>query len=290
MSKGKTLIGLIILAVIAGGIIYYQNLTGPTMPPQDPETLEIALGRNSEVVFPKGTPAPFPVALMFHGCGGTHKATRLWANRLAAQGYAAVIIDSLGARDISHETAMAEVCQGSLLRGDERSADILVMLNWVDKQPWADGSKVLLAGWSHGAWTILDVLARDLDTDLPISLTTRPTSQDGTPVTLDGVTATLLFYPYCGQYSHATRTGLHTKPRSLLMLAGEDSVVSMDECNSFAAAEAAKGWDVSTHIFPDADHSFDVPSYDGQTPNKSYSVQGSLQAVKLFRNFMATAQ
>lgn len=289
MSKGKIFIGLLIVSVVIGGIAFYKQLVGPTIPPQSAAQLERQVMQFNKVFLPPEGDGPYPVALMFHGCGGTHNATRLWAERFAKQGYATVVVDSLAPRSIDHETAMAEVCQGRLLRGDERSADILIALNWLQTQGWADADHVLLSGWSHGAWSILDALSRDLTNpdDLPISLTSLPTIDTGGNVSFDGVRGTILFYPYCGDFSRATKMGLNAQPKTLLLLAGEDSVVSMDECNSFASGQAAAGWDVSTQIFPGADHGFDVPSYDGENPNEKYSVQGSIQAVKLVRSFLA---
>ena len=68
------------------------------------------------VSYPPGD-GPFPAVVLFHGCGGVRQVTENYAALAVKSGVAAVIVDSLRARNISYEEALAQVCTGHRLVG-----------------------------------------------------------------------------------------------------------------------------------------------------------------------------
>jgi len=58
---------------------------------------------------------------------------------------------------------MATVCTGLLLRGWERAGDILAAIDGVSRRSDVDASTLLLGGWSHGGWGIMEALSAERD-------------------------------------------------------------------------------------------------------------------------------
>ena len=125
------------------------------------ETLDqriAALAPSSDLLLPEGA-GPHPVVIQFHGCGGKKNHQPRWAEVARKAGWAAVVSDSYAHRRINRFEAYATVCTGLQLWGRERAGDLYAMVEWVRRQSWADPSRIVVAGWSHGAWTVLDALA-----------------------------------------------------------------------------------------------------------------------------------
>jgi dienelactone hydrolase len=55
---------------------------------------------SASLVLPDG-PGPFPVVILLHGCGGIGGGDWYWARRLTDWGYAALVLNSFSARDVS---------------------------------------------------------------------------------------------------------------------------------------------------------------------------------------------
>jgi dienelactone hydrolase len=198
------------------------------------------LAPNLEVVRPTG-PGPFPVVVQMHGCGGVQPLQARYARAARDAGVAAVIIDSLAPRGIGRREAQLTVCTGARLRGAERAVDMLATLHWLQGQPWADTNQVAAAGWSHGAWAIMEamVAASPQDVVAPLKLT-------------------VLFYPYAG---FPARTHTHgwgdNKPKIFACLAGRDAVVGRLAPRRALRRLQADGLDIDILDLPDATHCFD---------------------------------
>ncbi len=205
------------------------------------------------VLRPEGD-GPFPVALQMHGCGGCKPFQRTYAESLVEAGAAAVIIDSFAPRGIGTVEAYATVCTALQLRGAERAGDLFALYAWVRRQPWADPSRIVAAGWSHGGWTVMDALAlRSNDIEEATGLTDAPAEP------LEGLAGAFLVYPYCGMVSLSDRRGWRFAPPTTAIVAGRDRIVGtqhpiavMDRLNAGGAA-------IDVRLFPEATHSFDEP-------------------------------
>lgn len=210
----------------------------------EPATLLEKLEARFEIFRPPGE-GPFPAVIQFHGCGGPDESQRVWARLFRDAGFASVIVDSNGPRALSE----FRVCKGLALHGGERAGDVLVALDAVRGFDFVDRSRIALAGWSHGAWSITDLLAMRGAGELPTNLA-RPPARD-----LEGVAALLLVYPYCGFGTRSTLWS-HKAPIQMV-IAGVDRVAEVEDCHNHAATLRAGGHPVRIETLEGVDHAFD---------------------------------
>lgn len=210
------------------------------------------LAKGAEFHVPKSIEAPAPVVLMFHGCAGPRmEFQRQWAKVMNDAGYAAVIIDSTGPRGFSRQDALDIVCQGKALLGQERAGDVLAAYDIVAEDPRLDASRLVLAGWSHGAWSVMDFLTMDMKNRRPAGL-----SGDLTAAHVDGV---ILFYPHCGSGALSRRLAWKQSPPSLALIAGEDEIVKAEECIRLFEKRKQRGAQIDMTVYENANHVFDDP-------------------------------
>ena len=199
-----------------------------------------ALIDRAEILLPAG-PGPFPVVVQMHGCGGVQPMQRRYAKAAVETGVAVVILDSLTPRRIGRREAQLTVCSGLRLRGAERADDLRVALDCVRAQPWANPERIAAAGWSHGAWSIMEALAAG-DANAGI----------------EALKLVVLVYPYAGPLARTASQGWgRNRPAVLACIGGRDAVVG-----SLAPRRAIRrleddGLDVGLIDFPDATHCFD---------------------------------
>lgn len=210
------------------------------------------LAAHSRVFRPEG-PGPFPTALILHGCGGKTPFLEAYAQVAVAAGWAAVVVDSLAPRGLTPLDAKLTVCTGVRLRGSKRAADVFGMLAWLQAQAWADASRIFLAGWSHGGWTIMDAFALG---DRAAAVTGLA---DADPAGLRrAVKGALLVYPYAGYPALTTRLGWgQVAPPVWSVLAGRDQVVGWKAPKLALDRLAKDGLAVDQRVLPDATHAFD---------------------------------
>ena len=207
----------------------------------------------AQILKPQG-PGPFPVVLQMHGCGGCKPFQRTYAESLAEAGVAAVVIDSFAPRGISTVQAYATVCTGLRLWGAQRAADLFALYAWVRAQPWADPSRILAAGWSHGGWTVMDALALPRD-----RLAAATGLADLAAEPLEGLAGAFLVYPYCGAASLTARHGWRFTPKTTAIVAGRDSVVGARRPLAVLEGIQSRGAEMDVRLFPEATHAFDEP-------------------------------
>jgi len=186
-------------------------------------------------------PGPFPVCLQFHGCGGIFAMQREYAEAARDAGVAVVIVDSFAPRGIGRLEAQATVCTGLRFRGPERAADVGAALLWLQAQPWADLERIALAGWSHGAWAVMEMLA-------------GPAPPSAAPP----LKATMLFYPYCGAPSRTISHGWgDRRPMVYGVIGGRDVVVGRRLPERAFRRLRTDGLSVRTLFLEEAAHCFD---------------------------------
>ena len=124
--RGPLAIGLgtaLFLAVILfAGVM--ANATEAGISQRPVEAQADFLAPHVEIRLADGAEGPVPAALMFHGCGGVRQVQADYADALNEAGFAAIIVDSNGARGIGRIGAMTQVCGGFRLWGQERAADV----------------------------------------------------------------------------------------------------------------------------------------------------------------------
>lgn len=263
---------VLLLAVLAAGVSGIR--TGWWVASRPPAEISALLRPFDRVVTPEGA-GPFPTVLLFHGCGGVNRNLSDWAELFRELGFASVIVDSFAGRGLDAET----VCSGRALLGAERAGDVWVSLADAGRQPFVDPQRIVLAGWSHGAWSIMDLLALEAEGELPHNLDAPPEAG------LESVEGLLLVYPYCGIPARA-RVWRPSLP-GLFLLAGADSVADPEPCRRLAGALRTRGDDVEVVVFPGADHAFDHPDLPAGSP-LVYDPETTAGARERARGFLAS--
>lgn len=210
------------------------------------------LAPEAELLTPAGR-GPFPTVLMFHGCGGVRRHLHGYARAAVAAGWGALLVDSFGPRGWSRNYAKMLVCSGLRFRGGQRAGDVLAAIGGARRLPLVDSSRLALAGWSHGAWAIMDLWASRFDRKGVIGLSNPE------EVSLDGVLGAFLAYPYVG-FASASRS-LQAWPRPLTLMSvvpRQDHLASVRRHMRALASAVAAGSEVSVWSV-DATHAFDEP-------------------------------
>lgn len=214
---------------------------------------------------------PRPAVLLFHGCGGLRDHLPRYAEAAKAAGWRAFIVDSYGPRGWSREMALLTVCTGLRLRGDERAGDVLAALDGVSRRRDVDPSRIALAGWSHGGWGIMEAMSADRrDGTLGLS--------DPGAVSLGGVIAAYLAYPYIGAGAlNRMRPWKHC-PRTLAVISRADHLTTVRNAERVHAMVRDCGAHVETWI-ADGTHAFDEP---GASRPMRYHPELADEAVRRF--------
>jgi dienelactone hydrolase len=221
----------------------------------DPRTLRQRgdwLAKHFKIRKPLGD-GPFPVVLMLHGCGGI----RPFADDVAAvatqSGAVAIEIDSYAPRRVSRMAALTTICTGARFRGRERAGDLYAAFDWVRRQSWADPKRIIAAGWSHGAWTIMDALALESGDEMRRSTGIVDLPREP----LESLAGALLVYPYAGAASLAGRRDWRIATRSIAILAGRDQIVGVRVPRLAIERQRARGAPIEIVTFANATHAFE---------------------------------
>jgi dienelactone hydrolase len=200
-------------------------------------------------------PGSFPALVLHHQCGGLGEgrwqnlAMLDWAKQAVARGYVALVIDSLGPRNVK------TVCMGpqggvNLARGVRdalQAAEHLRRFDFVDK------SRIALAGYSWGAMGAVLASSQRWGTALAPG---------------DRFAAAVSFYPGCFTIRGATGRPLEVVnpdiDRPLLVLMGEkDNETPPADCVPKLEAAKAAGAPVEWHVYPETTHCWDCKNLEG---------------------------
>lgn len=217
-----------------------------------------------------------PAVLLFHGCGGLRGHLPKYAEAARQAGWRAFTVDSYGPRGWSRQFAMAAVCTGLLLRGAERGGDILATLHGVSQRPDVEASKIALAGWSHGGWGIMEAMSADRSHQA-LGLA------DPGNVSLDGVVAAYLAYPYVGVAALNRMRPWRHCPKTLGVIARADHLTTVRNAERVHAMVRDCGAEVETWV-ADGTHSFDEPM---TAPPMRYDPGLSEEALRRFGALLA---
>lgn len=271
--RGPLAIGLgtaLFLAVILfAGVM--ANATEAGISQRPVEAQADFLAPHVEIHLPDGAEGPVPAALMFHGCGGVRQVQADYADALNEAGFAAIIVDSNGARGIGRIGAMTQVCGGFRLWGQERAADVFAAVELARADSRIDGERLTLIGWSHGGWTILDALGFEAQEAAIPAL-------DNRTARLTGVERAIIFYPWCGWPSRTDREGLDTDRPLSIILAGNDLVARKAPCRELAATAMAEDQPVDIETWDGLTHAFDEPNAPAFDPRMRYDAEAAERA------------
>ena len=118
----------------------------------------------AQILKPKGFDPARRYPVILHCYGGPSAPTvkdewqneTLFDNLLASKGYIAVAIDNRAA------TAISKTLENSLAAGPGagETADLVAGIRWLKAQPWVDGGRVGVWGWSGGGTITLNLMTR----------------------------------------------------------------------------------------------------------------------------------
>ncbi|CAN5367549.1 dienelactone hydrolase family protein [soil metagenome] len=194
-----------------------------------------------------------PAVILFHGCGGMRPHLPLYAEAAKAAGWRAFIVDSYTPRGWGRMFALSMVCTGVILRGDERAGDVLAAIKGVSARTDVDETNVVVAGWSHGGWGIMELLAaaRTRKGELGVA--------DAGSASLDGIRGAFLVYPYIGFLAVARMKPWRHRPRTQVIIARHDHLTTVRNAERVFAGRGVEGAAVETWI-AEGTHSFDEPT------------------------------
>ena len=232
-----------------------------------------------ELLLPEGE-GPFPVAIQMHGCGGKKKLQARWAAVARSAGWAVVVVDSFAHRGISQLAAYATVCTGLQLWGRERAGDLFAMMEWARQQPWADARRIVVAGWSHGAWTTLDAMSMQ-----PGAAMTKAARMADIPdEPFAGVVGAFLLYPWQGIGAMAPRAGLRIDVPIRAIVGTKDSVVGGKGVIRTLTNMKTPSSPIAVEVFEGATHAFD--ELEAQDWRNRYDPVLTERAHRLYAEFL----
>jgi len=233
------------------------------------------------VTRPEAANGRTPVIVFMHGCGGRRPFLDDMARVASEAGAAVIDVDSYAHRRISRTAALATVCTGARLRGNERAGDLYAALHWARTQDWVDPDRMAAIGWSHGGWSIMDALA--LRTGREMRRATGISDLPEEP--LIGLSSVMLVYPYAGIASLAGRRGWRVSPQTTAILARRDSIVGFDTPRRAIERQRARGANIDVHIFDDATHAFEDEG--AEHPQVRYNPAATQREYELIRAMVA---
>ncbi|WP_439636290.1 dienelactone hydrolase family protein [Oceanicaulis sp.] len=276
-----------VLAVVGAGVLafslhiawsLYRRLRGQHLA-RKPFADHVAfLEPYVRVSYPPGD-GPFPAVLLFHGCGGVRQVTENYAALAVKSGVAAVIVDSLRARNISYEEALAQVCTGHRLWGRERAADVYAALELVRRDQKIDPQHLALAGWSHGGWTLLDALTLAQMKRPPDGLADAPDHP------FAGVRGAFLVYPYVSGPSLAVRNDWLPSIPVESVLVERDSMASEADASVVFMRARQHGAPISWSVLGGVTHAFDEPDHHPDSTLR-YDAQATRETEGRFVDFL----
>lgn len=194
-----------------------------------------------------------PAVMLFHGCGGMRPHLSLYAAAAKAAGWRAFIVDSYTPRGWGRVFALSMVCTGALLRGNERGGDVLAAIDGISRRSDVDSGKIAVAGWSHGGWGIMEMLAapRTHKDELGIA--------DPSNASLSGLKGAWLAYPYVGFLALARNRPWRHHPKTEVMIAKHDHLTTVRNAEQVFEGHRRQGTVIETWV-ADGTHSFDEPT------------------------------
>lgn len=224
-------------------------------------------------------PGPFPTVLLFHGCGGVRRHIHGYASAAVRAGWRVITVDSYAPRGWSRRWAQFTVCTGLMFRARARAGDIVAAIWGVSQLADVDPSRLVLTGWSHGSWALMDLMTTPLDGQPRLGLA------DPTAESVDRVRGLFLAYPYVGIVARSWRKPWLRTPRVFGVIPTRDHFAKVSGYMRAFAAPIRAGADIELWGV-EATHAFDEPGIKARLPIE-FDESASLQAISRFEGFLS---
>lgn len=218
-----------------------------------------------------------PAIVLFHGCGGMRPHVHLYAQAAALTGIRAYVIDSFAARGWDRAFAVSLICTGIVLQGYERSGDVLSVLWGLKQSGRVDMDNVVLAGFSHGGWSIMDLMTQKLTRSGEARLADPDASL------AERVKGLFLVYPYINFPARSNTNAWVRYPKTFVVLAEKDHLTPLKHSRRIFDNVMAAGAPVevmplkASHAFDEEDNkSGGIMAYDAE------AMQTSVEAMLKF--------
>jgi dienelactone hydrolase len=191
-----------------------------------------------------------PAIVGLHGCSGMfgrdsgqiRQIYRQWAAEFIRHGYAFLLVDSLGPR---RHGEMCSVGGFDLGLYRQRPKDAYGALLYLQAQPFVQGDRIAVIGWSQGGATVLNSIG--------VQSLGRPAQ-----LPQGDFRAAVAFYP--GACNDRRQPPDWTTRVPLLALMGaEDVWTPAAPCQAFLAGATGRGAPIESIVYPGVYHSFDSP-------------------------------
>ena len=209
--------------------------------PHQVEIPEPNLTLHAQLYKPDGE-GPFSTVIALHGCGGLggHAEAvmpryRDWAEQLLKAGYAVLLPDSYGSRELGPQCRVRE---RRVLARRERVADVNASRQWLLQQPWVARDRISLMGWANGASAVLWAVRPQL-----ASRSAEPDFRSA-----------IAFYPDC---RISAGLGWSTRVPTLLLIGAQDDVSSPAACRQMVEGARGRSALAQIVVYPGASHDFD---------------------------------
>ena len=169
----------------------------------------------------------------------------MWGEYWAAHGYLALLVDSFGPRGRAHgygRFTHDDPDRDAVNERTVRPLDAEGALAWLLARPDVQRDRVMLQGWSNGASTALNAMARQ--------------ASGATANKAARFRAALVFYPGCGPKALISQHDVADAPL-WAFLGSDDEEVSPLVCAD--VLHHATGGPVAVTVYPGATHDFDDP-------------------------------
>ena len=199
----------------------------------------------------------FPTIIMFHACGGPYPYLDSWQKFFSDSGIASIQVDSTGPRGMNRRTAIRTVCSGFDLQGQERAGDVYSVLANLDQFSWIDNDNIFIAGWSHGAYTLMDFMTMNDDL-VPSNI--LDFNQNAIP----RIKGKITFYPHCGILNLSQKYKWRTRTPSLVFLADQDGfglATQPSDCIELFQSMNKNEKYIDYYLMENSTHVFDSEQY-----------------------------
>ena len=236
------LIGLALLFAAMTPVNLAPALAAPLLPAQQQVDIQQQGGLLHATIYKPEGAGPFPLVIAAHDCGGLQGRTaqvrsqyRDWAEQLIKAGYAVMLPDSYGSRDLGPQ---CRVKNSQVRAANERAGDLQASQQWAAGQPWVRASRVSLLGWGDGANALLSVVRL----------------RQGVRHGVADFRSAIAFYPDCARPSSL---GWSARVPTLLLTGDDDDVNPSNICRQMIDDTKGRSAFVKFIGYSGAHHGFD---------------------------------